>query len=43
MQKKLGPYLKQEDALVIESIDDLKPVVEDARDVLLGSLLKGGS
>lgn len=43
VQKKLGPYLKQEDALVIESIDDLKPVVEDARDVLLGSLLKGGS
>lgn len=47
LQKRLdakltAPYTKQEEATVIETVDDLEPILKEARDLLFGQLVKGG-
>jgi DNA repair protein SbcD/Mre11 len=43
IQSRMGVYAKAEDATRIDSLDDMKPLLRDAQEILLAMMAKGGS
>jgi exonuclease SbcD len=43
IQSRMGAYSKREDAIRIESVDDVKPLLRDAQEILLEMMAKGGT